>query len=87
MKTTLRGPVDYRQLKAARAVLGLNVHEVAGLAHMGNSTIVKLESPNGATTANASTIRSLELFYQARGIKFTENSTGRGILWDEKGQS
>ena len=83
MKQQLRQPADYRQLKAARTVLGLTIHEVASLAGMGNSTIVKLESPDGAATANASSVRSLELLYQARGVGFTENSTGRGILWKE----
>ena len=87
-KQRFRQPADYRQLKAARTVLDLTIHEVASLLNMGNSTIVKLESPDGAATANASTVRSLELFYQARGIGFTENGaaygvTSRGIFWKE----
>ena len=83
MKMKLRPPVDYRQLRGARAILGLGVHDVAALAGMGNSTIVKLEKPEGAASANASTVNALEAFYQARGVAFTENSTGRGVLWNE----
>ena len=83
MKMKLRPPVDYRQLRGARAILGLGVHEVAALAGMGNSTIVKLEKPEGVASANASTVNALEAFYQARGVKFNWNTTGRGVLWDE----
>jgi len=78
--------IDHRQLKAARTVIGLTVHETAKLMHMGNSTIVRLETPEGVKTAHASTLRALEMFYQARGVEFTENSAGRGVLWVEGDQ-
>jgi transcriptional regulator with XRE-family HTH domain len=68
------------QLRAARTVLGLGVHELAARLRMGNSTIVKLEG-GGLATARASTVHALRSFYEAQGVSFVNEPGRTGVKW------
>jgi prophage antirepressor-like protein len=70
-----------RQLKAARAVLGLGVHDVATILNMSGATIVKVERLGGLKTARASTVQTLVAFYQGQGVTFVNEAGAYGVKW------
>jgi transcriptional regulator with XRE-family HTH domain len=58
------------QCRAARAILGWTVKELARRAHTSPSTVVRFETE--AHTANATTIMALKHAFEAAGVRFTE---------------
>ncbi len=65
-----------RQARGARAILGLDLKEVCGLASVGKRTLTEYES--GKRNISIATELKLEAFYVSRGITFTLDD-GEGV--------
>jgi ribosome-binding protein aMBF1 (putative translation factor) len=59
------------QCRAARAILGWSVKQLAANAHLSPNTVVRFENEIG--TSNASTQVMLKQVFEAAGIRFTED--------------
>ena len=70
------------QIKAARAMLGLTVAEMAKLAGIGFTTMVRLESSDGVPAGNVKTLTSVKSAIEKAGIEFLGSpEEGAGIRW------
>ena len=58
------------QCRAARAILGWSVRELAKHAHVGSTTVVRFE---GGKPANTSTLTLIKQAFEAAGVRFTED--------------
>ena len=58
------------QIKAARAMLGLTVAELAKTAGIGFTTMVRLESAEGIPAGNVKTLTSVKSVIEKAGIEF-----------------
>ena len=58
------------QIKAARALLGITVANLAELAGVGFTTIVRLESADGVPKGNIKTFESVKRAFENAGIEF-----------------
>ena len=67
------------QCRAARAILGWSVKDVATKAHMSPNTVVRFENEVGVP--NATTQVLLRQTFEAAGIRFTEDG---GIILPKK---
>ena len=73
------------QIKAARAMLGLTVAEMAKLAGIGFTTMVRLESSDGVPAGNVKTLTSVKSAIEKAGIEFIGTvDDGAGIRWKTK---
>ena len=61
------------QIKAARAMLGLTVAEMAKLAGIGFTTMVRLESADGVPAGNVKTLTAVKSAIEKAGIEFLGN--------------
>jgi DNA-binding XRE family transcriptional regulator len=59
------------QCRAARAILGWNVKELAQRAHISPNTVVRFENEVGSS--NATTQVMLKQTFEAAGVRFTED--------------
>ena len=73
------------QIKAARAMLGLTVAEMAKLAGIGFTTMVRLESADGVPAGNVKTLTSVKSAIEKAGIEFIGSpEEGAGVRWKTK---
>ena len=73
------------QIKAARALLGLTVAELAKTAGIGFTTMVRLESAEGVPAGNVKTLTSVKNAIEKAGIEFIGNpDDGAGVRWKSK---
>ena len=73
------------QIKAARAMLGLTVAEMAKLAGIGFTTMVRLESADGVPAGNVKTLTAGKSAIEKAGIEFLGNpEEGAGVRWKIK---
>ena len=73
------------QIKAARAMLGLTVAEMAKLAGIGFTTMVRLESSDGVPAGNVKTLTSVKSAIEKAGIEFIGSpEEGAGVRWKLK---
>ena len=70
------------QIKAARALLGLTVAELAKMAGIGFTTMVRLESADGVPSGNVRTLSSVKSAIENAGIEFIGTpESGAGVRW------
>ena len=70
------------QIKAARALLGLTVAELAKTAGIGFTTMVRLESADGVPSGNVKTLSSVKSAIEKAGIEFIGSpESGAGVRW------
>ena len=73
------------QIKAARAMLGLTVAEMAKLAGIGFTTMFRLESADGVPAGNVKTLTSVKSAIEKAGIEFIGSpEEGAGVRWKIK---
>ena len=73
------------QIKAARALLGLTVAELAKTAGIGFTTMVRLESADGIPAGNVKTLTSVKTAIEKAGIEFIGSpDEGAGVRWQLK---
>ena len=73
------------QIKAARAMLGLTVAELAKGSGIGFTTMVRMESAEGIPAGNVKTLMSIKEHIQGLGIEFIGTpESGAGVRWKEK---
>ena len=73
------------QIKAARAMLGLTVAEMAKLAGIGFTTMVRLESAEGVPAGNVKTLTAVKSAIEKSGIEFLGSpEEGAGVRWKIK---
>ena len=68
------------QCRAARAILGWSVKNLAAKAHVSPNTVVRFENEVG--TSNATTQVMLKQAFEAAGVTFTDDG---GIVPPKKG--
>ena len=70
------------QIKAARALLGLTVAELAKTAGIGFTTMVRLESADGVPAGNVKTLTSVKTAIEKAGVEFIgSHEDGAGVRW------
>lgn len=70
------------QIKAARALLGLTVAELAKTSGIGFTTMVRLESADGVPAGNVKTLTSVKAAIEKAGIEFIGTpENGAGVRW------
>jgi predicted transcriptional regulator len=62
--------IDGAQLRAARALLGLEKQQLADQTGVSIATIKRLEKVDGRFDARISTVETLERFFAERGVSF-----------------
>lgn len=67
------------QFRAARAMLGIGVREVASGTGLMPSTVSRAE--NGKGDPKYSTVIALEDFYEARGVQFMDDGAAVGVMF------
>ena len=73
------------QIKAARALLGLTVAELAKTSGIGFTTMVRLESAEGIPAGNVKTLTSVKTAIEKAGIEFIGSpDEGAGVRWQLK---
>ena len=73
------------QIKAARALLGLTVAELAKTAGICFTTMVRLESAEGIPAGNVKTLTSVKTAIEKAGIEFIGSpDEGAGVRWQLK---
>ena len=77
--------ITSEQIKAARAMLGLTVAEMAKLAGIGFTTMVRLESADGVPAGNVKTLTAVKSAIEKAGIEFIGSpEEGAGVRWKIK---
>jgi DNA-binding XRE family transcriptional regulator len=70
------------QIKAARALLGLTVAELAKTAGIGFTTMVRLESSDGIPGGNVKTLILVKTAIEKAGVEFIGTpESGAGVRW------
>ena len=70
------------QIKAARALLGLTVAELAKTAGIGFTTMVRFESSEGVPAGNVKTLTAVKSALEKAGIEFIGTpEKGAGVRW------
>ena len=73
------------QIKAARALLDLTVAELAKVAGIGFTTMVRLESADGIPAGNVKTLTAVKNAIEQAGIEFIGTpDDGAGVRWKSK---
>ena len=75
------------QLRAARALLGLEKETLAKLAGVSSATLRKFEAVDGTLDARTSTLRALEAVFTARGVEFIDGDKPGARLDLSRGRS
>ena len=78
--------ITSRQIKAARALLNITVADMAKLAEIGFTTMVRLESAGDEIpAANVKTLNSVKIAIEKAGIEFIGSpENGAGVRWRPK---
>jgi transcriptional regulator with XRE-family HTH domain len=70
------------QIKAARALLGLTVADLAKLSGIGFTTMVRMESADGIPAGNVKTLTAVKAAIEKAGIEFIGTpESGAGVRW------
>jgi len=70
------------QIKAARALLGLTVAELAKKAEIGFTTMVRLEASDGVPSGTVRTLDSVQKALEQLGVEFIGTpDDGAGVRW------
>jgi len=70
------------QIKAARALLGLTVADLAKLSGIGFTTMVRMESADGIPAGNVKTLTAVKTAIEKAGIEFIGTpENGAGVRW------
>lgn len=70
------------QIKAARALLGWTVRDLAAKAEIGFSTLVRLEQADGVPGGNVRTLDAVKSAIEDAGIEFTGTPDSQaGVRW------
>ena len=74
--------IGARQIRAARALIGLGQHELASLAGCGVATIRRIETVSDEIRGNAQTLDRIQRALEAAGIIFInqDGSHGPGVM-------
>ena len=73
------------QIKAARALLGITVANLAELAGVGFTTIIRLESADGVPNGNIKTFEAVQKAFEKAGIEFIGTSEdGAGVRFKSR---
>ena len=62
--------ISIQQIKAARALLRISVFDLADISNLSSSTIKRLEAQNSGVLPRNSTMNSIKLALESRGIEF-----------------
>lgn len=70
------------QIKAARALLGWTVRDLAAKAEIGFSTLVRLEQADGVPGGHVKTLEAVQSAVEKAGIEFIGTpESGAGVKW------
>ena len=70
------------QIKAARALVGLTVAELAKSAGIGFTTMVRLEASDGVPSGTVRTLDAVQRALEEAGIEFIGSpEDGAGVRW------
>jgi transcriptional regulator with XRE-family HTH domain len=70
------------QIKAARALLGWTVRDLAAKAEIGFSTLVRLEQADGVPGGHIKTLEAVKSAVEKAGIEFTGSPDSQaGVRW------
>ena len=73
------------QIKAARALVGLTVAELAKSAGIGFTTMVRLEASDGVPSGTVRTLDAVKKTLEEAGIEFIGTpEEGAGVRWKIK---
>ena len=73
------------QIKAARALVGLTVAELAKKAGIGFTTMVRLEAADGIPSGTVRTLDAVQKTLEEAGIEFIGTAEdGAGVRWKSK---
>ena len=73
------------QIKAARALLGITVANLAELAGVGFTTIIRLESADGVPNGNIKTFDAVQKAFDKAGIEFIGSpEDGAGVRFKSR---
>jgi predicted transcriptional regulator len=64
------------QLRAARAMLGITIEELASRSGVSARTIARCEAGEGIPLVSVRTLRKLVQAYEREGLEFTQNGQG-----------
>jgi predicted transcriptional regulator len=79
--------VSIRQIKAARALLGLSQEELAEVAGVSLPTIKRLEAIDGPVGGRSETGTKIQLAVERAGVEFIdENGGGSGVRLRKPGK-
>ena len=74
--------ITSRQIKAARALLGLTAAKLAEISNIGFTTIIRLESFEGVPAGNVKTLEAVQSALEKAGIEFIGTpDSGAGVRW------
>lgn len=76
------GQMEGRQIKAARAILGLSQADLCELAGISRATLIDLENDTG--DPRRSSIAGVEEAFRKRGIVFTDDGKSIGVFAPKK---
>ncbi len=70
------------QIKAARALLGWTVRDLAAKAEIGFSTLVRLEQADSVPSGHVKTLEAVKSAVEKAGIEFIGTpESGAGVKW------
>jgi len=73
------------QIKAARALLGITVANLAELAGVGFTTIIRLESADGVPNGNIKTFDAVQKAFDKAGLEFIGTpEDGAGVRFKKR---
>lgn len=82
--------ITSHQLRAARALLGIDQNELANLSGLSPATIQRMEASNGVVRGNVGSLNKLVTTLEASGIELIGEDTtsqigGRGVRLKKRG--
>lgn len=82
--------ITSHQLRAARALLGIDQNELAGLSGLSPATIQRMEASNGVVRGNVGSLNKLVTTLEANGIELigedvVSHTGGRGVRLKKRG--
>jgi transcriptional regulator with XRE-family HTH domain len=70
------------QIKAARALLGWTVRDLAAKAEIGFSTLVRLEQADGVPSGHVKTLEAVKSAVEKAGVEFIGSPDSQaGVRW------
>jgi len=70
------------QIKAARALIGMTVTELAQLSGVAYTTVVRVESSKGVPSGQVKTLDAVQRTLENAGIEFIGSpESGAGVRW------